>query len=559
MSDTTDTEEPKPKKKGRPFKDPDAPKAPYHVSRVELAKRSARRKITDRKRKVAKEKAKVERSRKKLKVDKERLAKLDLVTKGKAALVESDLEHVSTAIKDAFEDENVVFKPNPGPQTDFLSAPESDVLYGGAAGGGKSFALLADPLRHIHNPNHRVLILRKTLDELRELIDKSKQLYPKAFPGAFYRETKHTWNFPSGATLEFSYLDRDTDVTKYQGQAYTYIAIDEITHYSTPYVWDYLRSRLRSVDPSIPTYLRCTANPGGVGGWWVKKMYIDPAAPNTSFWAVDPETGKTITHGKTGKPLFSRKFIPARLTDNPYLMQDSNYEAMLYSLPEVERKRLLEGDWDVAEGAAFTEFNRDIHVCDPFPVPRSWTRIRAADYGYASPSCVLWGAVDYDGNIWIYRELYSKGYTAERLAYMIQEMDEGDRVTDHILDSSCWNKTGTLGPSIAEVMMDVGLSWRRADRDRIAGKQEVHRRLQNKVGNGVRFFNTCTNIIRTLPILPLSKTNSEDVDTKADDHAYDALRYMFMSRPQAAVDQLHEFRMEQARAIPQALDPDFGY
>jgi len=139
-------------------------------------------------------------------------------------------------------------------------------------------------------------------------------------------------------------------------------------------------------------------------------------------------------------------------------------------------------------------------------------------------------------------------------------MEEHDKVTDHILDSSCWNKTGTLGPSIAEVMMDVGLSWRRADRDRIAGKQEVHRRLQNTgKGNGVYFFNTCTNIVRTLPVIPLSKVNSEDVDTKSDDHAYDALRYMFMSRPQAAVDQLHEFRMDQARAIPQALDPDFGY
>ena len=560
MTDETDDNKPVKRGKGRPKKDPNAPTANYNVSREVKAKRVAKARVTTKRKKLAKLQTKIDHTRADLIETTAKMDKLDKVTKGEAVLEEGELAEAPEAIREALEDENVIFKPNPGPQTDFLSAPESDVLYGGAAGGGKSFALLADPLRHAHNPNHRVLILRKTLDELRELIDKSKQLYPKAFPGSFYRETKHTWNFPSGATLEFSYLDRDTDVTKYQGQAYTYIAIDEITHYATSYVWDYLRSRLRSVDPSIPTYLRCTANPGGVGGWWVKKMYIDPAPADTAFWATDPETGKTLVHGKTGKPLFSRKFIPARLTDNPYLMQDSNYEAMLYSLPEVERKRLLEGDWDVAEGAAFTEFNREVHVCQPFAVPRSWTRIRAADYGYASPSCVLWGAIDYDGNIWIYRELYAAGYTAEKLAYMIQEMEEHDKVTDHILDSSCWNKTGTLGPSIAEVMMDVGLSWRRADRDRIAGKQEVHRRLQNTgKGNGVYFFNTCTNIVRTLPVIPLSKVNSEDVDTKSDDHAYDALRYMFMSRPQAAVDQLHEFRMDQARAIPQALDPDFGY
>ena len=102
----------------------------------------------------------------------------------------------------------------------FCRAGERDVLYGGAAGGGKSFALLADPLRYCHNPNHRGLLLRRTLDELTELIDKSRQLYPKAFPGAKFRESKTTWVFPSGATIWFTYLDRDKDVTRFQGQAF---------------------------------------------------------------------------------------------------------------------------------------------------------------------------------------------------------------------------------------------------------------------------------------------------------------------------------------------------
>ena len=544
----------------RPKKKPGDPKSPYNFSSKEKAKQAARRKLADKRKKLAKAHGNTSNAGRDLQKAKEALEKVDQVLDGQAALVPADIEAAPQAVKDALDEENVVFEPNPGPQTEFLAAPETDVLYGGAAGGGKSFAVLNDCLRNAHNPNHRVLILRKTLDELNELIAKSKQLYPMAFPGSVYKETKHTWTFPSGATLEFSYLDKDTDVTKYQGQSYTYIAIDEITHYATSYVWDYLRSRLRSTDPTITPYLRCTANPGGVGGWWVKKMYIDPAAPGQAFWAVDPETGKTLL-GRTGKPTFARRFIPARLADNPYLMQDEHYENMLYSLPEVERRRLLEGDWDVAEGSAFTEFNREIHVCEPFELPRAWPRIRAADYGYASPSCVLWGAVDYDGNIWVYRELYSKGYTAEKLAYMVMEMESKDRISDEILDSSCWNKTGTLGPSIAEVMNDAGLSWVRADRDRMAGKQAVHQRLQatGKTGNGVKFFNTCTNIIRTLPTVPLSKTNSEDVDTKADDHAYDALRYMFMSRPQSAVDQLHDFRMSQATAPPAPLDATFGY
>ena len=135
--------------------------------------------------------------------------------------------------EEQFKDENVVFSPNPGPQMDFLSAPEKDVLYGGAAGGGKSYAMLVDPLRFAHRAAHRALILRRSMPELRELIDKSRELYPQAFPGAKFREADKIWVFPSGAKLEFSFLERDSDVYKYQGQAYSWIGFDEITHMST--------------------------------------------------------------------------------------------------------------------------------------------------------------------------------------------------------------------------------------------------------------------------------------------------------------------------------------
>ena len=164
------------------------------------------------------------------------------------------------------------------------------------------------------------------------------------------------------------------------------------------------------------------------------------------------------------------RFIPARLTDNPYLMADGQYEAMLRSLPEVERKRLLDGDWDVAEGAAFPEFSRVRHVVDPVELPTNWPRIRAADYGYSSPSCVLWGAIDWDNNIWVYRELYGKGMTGEQLASRIMEMEADDQPPHYtVLDSSCWNKTG-LGPSIAETMIRCGVRWTPSDRNRLAGK-----------------------------------------------------------------------------------------
>ena len=134
--------------------------------------------------------------------------------------------------------------------------------------------------------------------------------------------------------------------------------------------------------------MRATTNPGGPGHAWVKKMFIDPAPHNTPFWATDVTTGETLVyperHSKAGTPLFRRRFIPAKLLDNPYLYEQGDYEAMLLSLPEVQRKQLLEGSWDIAEGAAFSEFNRLVHVTEPFSIPNTWRKFRACDYGYSS-------------------------------------------------------------------------------------------------------------------------------------------------------------------------------
>ena len=554
---------------GRPKKDPDAPKATYNLSVKERARRAVQKKLNAAKRRAKKTTKAAEDKRRYARRLENDIGKVEKALVGKETTVidKGDLTDLPAAVADLVEDSEVVFQPNPGPQEEFLSAGERDVLYGGAAGGGKSFALLADPLRYCHNPNHRGLLLRRTLDELTELIDKSRQLYPKAFPGAKFRESKSTWHFPSGATIWFTYLDKDKDVTRFQGQAFNWIGIDEITQYPTPYVWDYLRSRLRSTDPELQQhlYMRCTANPGGVGGWWVKKMYIDGTPENKAYPAFDLDTGKPFVwphnHEKAGQPLFYRKFVPARLTDNPHLMADGQYESMLRSLPEVERKRLLEGDWDVAEGAAFPEFSRTKHVVEPYEMPTNWPRIRMADYGYAAPSCVLWGAIDWDNNIWIYRELYEKHLTAEQLADRILEAEQLDPVPHYtVLDSSCWNKTG-FGPSIAEVMMRSGVRWTPSDRNRIQGKMEIHRRLADNPYTKeprLRFFSTCQHIIKQVAGIPLSKTNSEDVDTKAEDHAYDALRYGMMTR-MSGYASIHQQLTSIKNHVHQVQDEVFGY
>ena len=225
--------------------------------------------------------------------------------------------------------QEIVLKPNHGPQTSFLSSSEREVLYGGAAGGGKSYAMLADQLHGLNDPNFSGLLVRHTTEELRELIQKSQELYPRAIPGIKWSERKSQWTSPRGGRLWMSYLDKDTDVTRYQGQAFNWIGFDELTQWSSPYAWDYMRSRLRSSAQHLGLYMRATTNPGGSGHQWVKKMLIDPGPANKSFWATNVETGDTITypegHSKAGQPLFKRRFIPASLFDNPYLADAGDY------------------------------------------------------------------------------------------------------------------------------------------------------------------------------------------------------------------------------------------
>tara|TARA_R110000751_G_scaffold284402_6_gene387951 strand:- start:890 stop:2434 length:1545 start_codon:yes stop_codon:yes gene_type:complete len=463
--------------------------------------------------------------------------------------------------------QDIIFAPNEGPQTDFLAASEQEVLYGGAAGGGKSYAMVADPVRYFNNPQSRGLLVRRSTEELRELISVSKQLYPRAIPGIKFMERDKTWVAPSGATLWMSYLDRDDDVMRYQGQAFNWIGLDELTQWPSPFAWNYMRSRLRATSASkLPLYMRATTNPGGPGHFWVKKTFIDPAPSNTSFSATD-EHGEVIQwpkgHTRAGEPLFKRRFIPANLFNNPYLAEDGMYEANLLSMPEHQRRQLLEGDWSISEGAAFSEFNPKVHVIEPYDIPHTWAKFRACDYGYGSMTAVLWFAVSPSEQIVIYRELYVNKTTASDLADMINEIEKGERIRYGVLDSSLWHNRGDTGPSLAEQMILKGCRWRPSDRSkgsRIAGKNELHRRLQvDEFTEEPRlvFFNTCRNLVTELPALPLDKNNPEDVDTKSPiDHGYDALRYGLMTRPRSS---LWDYDPNNQRSGFQAADQTFGY
>tara|TARA_B100000963_G_scaffold282514_1_gene251149 strand:+ start:995 stop:2638 length:1644 start_codon:yes stop_codon:yes gene_type:complete len=518
-----DIEPPKPRKNlGRKR---GVQQAPRVLSVESKARASAKRVLKTQEKKIQKASVDLHYAKKK----KEQILKTDNALKGKdsAVLTKDEVEQLPPNVQEHVED-NIIFQPNEGPQTEFLAASEREVFYGGARGGGKSYAMLIDPLRYCDKGSHRALLIRRSMPELRDMINHSQRLYGQAFPGAKWREQEKEWRFPSGARIEFGYAENLTDVLRYQGQSYTWIGIDELPQYPTPEIYNFLRSSLRSVDPDIPVFMRATGNPGNVGSQWVKEMFVDPAEPNSAF---DVNISTIV-----GNKSITRRFIPAKLQDNPYLMQTDDYLIMLSSLPEVQRKQFLEGDWGAFENSAFPEFSIPTHVVEPFNIPRSWLRFRTCDWGYSSAACVLWLAMDFDNNFWVYREYYTKRVTADIFAKQVLEREEGEYIRYGILDSSTWSRRGDAGPSIAETMIREGCKWRPSDRSprsRVAGKLELHKLLSKDENTGqpkLKIFSNCINLIRTLPMLPIDRNNPEDVDTHAEDHAYDALRYGVMSR-----------------------------
>lgn len=439
--------------------------------------------------------------------------------------------------------------------------------------------MIMDPVRYFDQPNFVGLLLRRTNDELRELIRETQKIYPKAIPDAKWNVQKSMWSFPSGAEFWMSYLEQDNDVMRYVGQAFTWIGIDELTQYPSPYAYNMLKSRLRSTDPVLQNSLamRSTTNPGGPGMAWVKKMFVDPEIPGTPFWATDIETGEVLKYPDDhripefrSKPLNKRLFIPARLSDNPYLFNEGSYERNLLSLPEAQRRKLLYGDWSIMEGAAFPEFNSKIHILPKdTDIPPSWRRFRAADFGYSSNSCVLWFAIQPgSGTLYVYRELYTSKKTGMELADMVMEMEMSDKVDYGILDSSVWHQRGHNGPSIAEEMIGRGCRWRPSDRtagSRTAGKNRLHELLKVDPYSeqpGIVFLENCRQIIADLPMLPSDPDGVDDIDSRyTSDHSYDALRYGIMSRPRGATGwkPWDDWEVTKPEKKYRPADPVFGY
>lgn len=428
-------------------------------------------------------------------------------------------------------------------QQAFIDATEDEVLYGGAAGGGKSYGQIIDAfLKAMQYPGIKQIIFRNSFPELnRSIILTALTIIPKEL--YTYITQSHKMTFINGSSIEFGYIASDTDVSNYQSAEYDIIRFDELTHF-TEYQYKYMRSRVRGVN-NFPKQLKSSTNPGNRGHAWVKEMFIKPEIPGKSFVAKDGT---------------SFLFIPALVTENKFLMKsDKGYIKRLESLPEAERKALLYGDWEIFEGQFFPEFKNvaenyedriGTHVIKPFRIPDQWTIYRSFDFGYARPFSVGWWAVDYDGRLYRILELYgcSKDangnimantgvkWTPEKIFSEISETEKNHpwlkgREIYGVADPSIWDKS--RGTSVYEVAEKYGVYFEKGDNKRIPGWMQVHYRLSfDEEGIPMMYvFSNCEGFIRTMPSLVFSKTHPEDLDTEGEDHIADEVRYMCMEKP----------------------------
>lgn len=452
--------------------------------------------------------------------------------------------------------------PQPGPQSEIIywgvlaqggHERVEDLGTGGARGGGKSDVLIGLASFHcaLYGEHATVVFLRKDYTDLR------KTIIPRCIEimsplGVTFAGNPVVAKWPNGATILFEHAKNAAEVQrKFRGPNYTLIIVEELTEHAEYATIRAVKSALRSAH-GVPTLFAWSTNPGGPGHNWVKARYIDPA----------PEGRVPIRNEETGE---IRMFIPSRLEDNRILMDsDPRYEQRIIdSAPSAAiAKAWRWGDWNIVAGGYFSDiWNPDRQILKPFKIPDNWVRFRGFDWGAGAPSALYFGAestgeeVDTSdgkrifprGSIILYRELYTVakepsgaiipnlGTRMENteLGQMIAEYSRGERYTESVADPSVFASNG--GPSIYQQMCNSGnLGFTKADNERIAGAQIMRKYLRYSYDGSMEYpglyvMENCRHWIRTVPVLQMSEKNPEDVDTNAEDHAYDASRYLMMA------------------------------
>ncbi len=424
--------------------------------------------------------------------------------------------------------------PEPNPkQKLFLADKHKYVAFGGARGGGKSWAVRTKAiLLALAHAGIRICIVRKTYDELtRNHIEPLKSTLPQ---GSYrYNDSKKLMVFPNGSPLYFRYCDTEKDLEKFQGTEYDVVFVDEATQFTEMH-FRKICACVRGVN-YFPKRVYLTCNPGGVGHGWVKRLFID-------------------RNFKSNENPDDYSFIKSLVTDNTALLNsDKEYVAQLEALPPKIRRAWLDGDWDIYEGQFFEDFINDpehykdrqwTHVIDPFPIPRFWKIYRSFDWGYSRPFSVGYWAVDNEDTAYRIYEWYGctgeantglkldKNEVFRRMAELEQEhpLLRGRHILG-VADPAIWE--ASHGESIEETAAKHKIYFEKGDNKRIAGWMQCHYRLafDHNGYSKVYVFSTCKDFIRTIPLLVYSETHPEDLDTDGEDHIADEFRYFCMCRP----------------------------
>ena len=441
------------------------------------------------------------------------------------------------------------YQPTPK-QSMFHASKANEILYGGAAGGGKTKALIMDALfRCLKWPGSTAVIFRRTYQELEDTdIKEAQASYPEGL--AVYNAGRHEYRLVNGSKILFRHCENEADRFKYSGLEAQHMYFDELTTFEQV-VYDFLKTRLRAKKSlgCVPI-VKSASNPGNIGHGWVKKMFVD-AGP---YMEIREQEIYSETLHKSKK--IRTQYIPSLAMENPFITEDYIFE--LEQKPEALRKALLEGNWDAFEGQVFDIKNLPdhyddrlwTHVIAPFDIPLSWPRYFAFDHGFSRPFSCLWFAIDPRGRAYLYREWagvkqrqanVGLELTPIQIAEGILEREENERKDNlnilRVADPAIFDKS--RGDSVADQMAPgymgrrQGVVFNKGDHARIAGKMQLHERLRfDEEGKPMLYvFSTCRNWIRTVSTLPYSDKNPEDVSTDAEDHDYDATRYFLMDHP----------------------------
>lgn len=443
---------------------------------------------------------------------------------------------------------NIDYYPQPK-QALFHSSPANEVLYGGAAGPGKSHALRFEGLIWcLRIPGIQVYLFRRTFPELeKNHILPSLTQFPREF--CEYKKGDKRWEFSNGSMLHFCHCQYEQDVFQYQGAEIHLLLIDELTTF-TEFIYDYLRSRVRCTLDIPERYrhkipgIECGSNPGGVGHNFVKERWVDYMLPMEIKQAPPREGGMT------------RQYIPGLLSDNEILMRtDPEYIHRLDALPEPYRTAYKDGNWNIFMGQAFN-FSREHHVIKPIPIPNNAPIYMTYDWGFGKPFSMGWWWVDADGRIYRFAEWYGwNGMPNEGIRWEDSRVAEGLIEKERELTNTdiinywtsprvryaghdCWNKKpdykgGGQGKSTSEIFAERGIYLTKGDSNRSLKIRQFRERLKIVEGEMpmMMVYSTCEQFIRTITTLQTDPHDPEDIDSKGEDHIYDEACHICMARP----------------------------